>query len=77
MNFYVHFAVDICRDLELENGNISYNDSQVTAGYHLSTMANFICNYGYSLSGPNTSTCQTSENWTQLPTCNQSNEIVF
>ena len=71
-SFNLYLVVDTCPVPQLENGQINYNGSQVAEGYPLSTMANFTCSNGYSLSGPNSSTCQISRSWTQLPTCNLS-----
>ena len=59
--------------LSLENGQIIYNDSQVNNEYHVDTVATFTCNYGYSLSGSESSRCTTSGNWiNEIPTCNLS-----
>ena len=64
-----------CTSLSLENGQISYNDSQLNNDYHVDTVATFTCNYGYTLSGSESSTCLTSGAWSQkTPNCTQSNE---
>ena len=75
--YLTYFALVTCPNLQLEYGHINYNDSQTAdGGYIVDTVASFICNQGYSLTGSRTSTCQTSGNWSQqLPTCNISMKI--
>ena len=71
--FNKNVPVVTCTSLSLENGQISYNDSQVNNEYYVDTVANFTCNYGYSLSGSESSRCVTSGNWNnKTPTCNLS-----
>ena len=66
-------TVVTCISLSLENGQISYNDTQVNNEYHVDTVATFTCNYGYSLSGSESSRCATSGNWNkETPKCNLS-----
>ena len=61
-----------CPALGLEDGEITYNDSQVTTGeYPVDTVATFICSYGYSMSGSQSSKCTTTGSWNEeTPTCN-------
>ena len=71
------FVVVTCTALSPpSNGQISYNEPSMTYGeYPVDTKASFTCNQGYSLSGSESRTCETSGNWNQeTPTCNQSNE---
>ena len=56
----------------------------MTAGdvvfYYVDTMASFSCNHGYSLSGSDSSICQTSEGGTwnkQTPSCIQGDEMII
>ena len=68
------FAVT-CPSLSLSNGGISYNKSPVNGRYPVETVASLSCHHGYSISGSNSRTCQTSGNWDQQTvTCNQSNQ---
>ena len=71
---YFFLNVVTCVVLSLQNGQISYNDSQATNGeYPVDTVASFSCNYGHSRSGSNSRTCQIQGDWDQeTPTCNQS-----
>ena len=59
-----------------ENGDISYNESLLrNEGYPIDTLASFVCHYGYTLNGSDSSTCEDSGNWNQqTPTCEQGNE---
>ena len=48
--------------------------------YYVDTMASFACNFGYSLSGSDSSICQDSEGGTwneQTPSCIQGDEILI
>ena len=75
-NFQNSSVVDECHEPLLISGQITYNDS-MTSPYHypLDTMASFSCYNGYSLSGPISSICLMSEEWSeQPPTCNLSNK---
>ena len=67
-----------CLALNLPNGLASYDESPVTNGkYTVDTVVSFTCNYGYSLSGSTSRTCQTSGNWDEeMPTCNQSKKPI-
>ena len=69
-----HFDTVTCTPPNLENGQISYNDSQATNGeYPVDTKASFTWKYGYSLFGSESSTCSTSGNWKEeTPICNLS-----
>ena len=70
----MHFTDGICESLSLSHGEVSYNRSPVNGKYQAQTVASFSCNYGYSRSGLESLTCQTSGNWNQeIPTCNKSN----
>ena len=67
-----------CPALTLTNGIVSYDVSAENERYPAGATASFSCNYGYSMSGSTSRTCQTSGNWEQqLPTCSQSNDITF
>ena len=72
-----YFLVGTCMALNLENGDISYTESPITnGGYPVDTVASFICNNGYSKSGPQWQTCQSNKTWDQqTPTCTQSNKL--
>ena len=58
----------------LENGQVSYIGSEeASEDFPVDTTASFMCDYGYSLNGSNSSVCQTDGNWDpQSPTCDQS-----
>ena len=73
-----------CESLSIDNGQVNYNVSGVTDGnsdyYYVDTMASFLCNPGYSLSGSDSTICQTSEGGTwneQAPSCIQSDEMII
>ena len=70
----IYFAV-ICQILILDNGDNNYNGATATnEGYTVDTIVSFTCNYGYTLSGSNSTTCQNSGLWNQeTPTCDQGN----
>ena len=73
MNLKQILIVVTCDPLQnLENGDINYNESLLTNGeYPVDTLASFMCNRGYDLSGSDSGTCQTSGDWDQqTPTCN-------
>ena len=61
------------------NGQISYNEPSLSnEEYPVDAKAFFTCNHGYSLSGSESRTCDTSGNWNQeTPICNQSNEFLY
>ena len=54
---------------------MNYSQPLVTGkGYPVDTVASFICNNGYNISGSPSSICQSSGNWNQqTPICNQGN----
>ena len=55
----------------MENGHVNYSTVNYNGGYPIDTTALFTCDYGYSLSGSDSSICQTSTDWNeQPPTCN-------
>ena len=69
--------------MSIENGQVNYNASEVTNGdseyYYVDTMASFSCNFGFSLSGSNSSICQISAGGTwnpHIPICIQGDEII-
>ena len=69
--------------MSIENGQVNYNASGVTNGnskyYYVDTMASFSCNFGYSLSGSDSSICQISGGGTwnpHIPICIQGDEIT-
>ena len=64
-----------CPPLSLENGEVMYNTTQVSNDRLIvGTRASFTCEYGYSLSGSSSSTCNSAGNWNEsTQTCNQSN----
>ena len=72
-----------CISLTIENGQVTYNASGLTAEdvefYYVNTMASFSCNPGYSLSGSDSNICQTFGGGTwnkQMPECFQGDEII-
>ena len=57
------------------NGGKTYDMNGVNGKYPVYTVVTFTCNSGYTLSGYNTRTCETSGNWNkQSPTCKKSKE---
>ena len=69
------FFVVTCPVLSLENGEVEYDLSKVFEGYPVDTLASFVCNEGFMLSGSNVTTCPTSGVWNlQIPVCKESNE---
>ena len=82
--FDIILTAVICESLSIENGQVIYNASGVTSGdvefYYVDTVASFSCNPGYSLSGSDSTICQTSEGGTwneQAPSCIQSDEMII
>ena len=72
-----------CESLSIENGQINYNTSEVTAEdasfYYVDTMASFSCNHGYSLSGSDSSIFLISQGGTwneQTPICIRGGQII-
>ena len=67
-----------CETLNLENGNVSYNESLIpNKGYHVGTMASFTCNSGYCLTGLELSICQSFGHWCWgPPICKQCKKII-
>ena len=73
----IFFSVVICEALQLpENGDVAYNASlDRNGGYPIDTFASFVCHYGYTLNGSNSSACKDPGSWNQqTPTCEQGNE---
>ena len=72
-----NFPAVTCSAITLENGEVTYTTTQVSAEYPLDTVATFSCSSQSKLSGSSSSTCQAFENtgnWNpQIPTCNLSN----
>ena len=74
--YHIYYICDniiavTCEDLNLENGKISYNEPP---GHFVDTVASFSCDYGFSLSGSSSSTCENSGSWNhQAPACRQGN----
>ena len=54
-----------CVPLNLVNGSVTYTISPVTNGCHVTIIASFSCDFGFSLSESLSSTCQASGNWTR------------
>ena len=75
-NFKFTIIAVTCAALNVENGQLTYNDSRVTnQGYPVATMATLTCDRGYALAGSASSICQTSGEWEQpVPNCNLGNE---
>ena len=76
-------SIVTCGSLNVENGQVNYNATGVTAAdvefYYVDTVASFSCNSGYSVSGSDSSICQTFEGGTwneQTPVCIQGGEII-
>ena len=69
------YFVASCGDSTPLNGQAN---PQVPGGiYNESTIVSFSCDYGYSLSGAGSSTCNPQGSWNaQPPICNQSNHII-
>ena len=67
-----------CETLNLENGNVSYNESVIpNKGYPVGTMASFTCNSGYCPSGLELSICQNFGHWCWgPPVCKQCKKIM-
>ena len=83
MSVLKYFTAVTCESLTLKNGLVIYNASGVTYNnsdfYYVDTMASFICNDGYYLSGPNSSICQTFGGgyWNQQTSkCIQGDEVI-
>ena len=53
-----------CNELNDDNGNFDYTNDQF-----IGSVATLTCNGGFSVSGTNPVTCQASEEWTGVPTC--------
>ena len=72
-NHSMIFIIVTCVTLNLENGQVKYNESVVpNKGYPFGTMASFTCNCGYYLSGLESSTCQFYGHWCWgPPVCKQ------
>ena len=63
----------------MEKVQIRYNEfSEEKLRYTINTTASFRCNHGFSLSGSESSTCETSRNWShQTPICEQGNNKLI
>ena len=61
----------------IQKVQISFNElPQINLGYIVNTTASFSCNHGYILNGSESSTCETSKNWSQpAPICEQGSQI--
>ena len=72
---YSYISIDMavrCSSLSLSNGEVSYSGSALNGEYPVNVVASFTCNYGYTLSGSASSTCENSGTWNkQDQMCNQ------
>ena len=75
-------TVGTCAALpDLQNGQTNYTNGQLEGGkYPVNTVAKYICNEGYVLSGSGSNTClyhYGSGKWTKdNPTCNEGNKMA-
>ena len=78
-NKIIFFVPVTCSTINIQNGDVSYNIIQVNGGYPSGTVAHFSCSSQSTLSGSNSSTCQSAGNSANLnpqePTCDISNKI--
>ena len=72
------YIVVTCSALNLENGEVSYNESVLSnKGYPFGTMASFTCNCGYALSNSDISICQIFGHWCwEPPICKKCKKII-
>ena len=64
----------MCLPVSLANGNVSYDTSPYAYGYYPAlTGASYLCNNGYYLDGPSSSTSTTESVWSGTPTCREGN----
>ena len=65
------FVVPRCSALgSLSNGRVSYTTDPINEQYLEGSQATFTCTIGYQLSGTDSRTSQSSEDWSEeTPTC--------
>ena len=75
--YETYYVVVNYPDLSLVNGQITYDPLLLNNQHPLDSVASFECNYGYNITGPNSSTCETSGTWSQQsPMCIQGNYLT-